>query len=161
MITDKWVCDTCGQTIKEAHDGWVEWIIARDEEGNSRGRDMRIVHHYPASPLKDKGIPGCQFDQDFEYSKDGGIVLDLPLEDLLRPDGLMKLLAMISIGEVPAGEVIEVIKRLHIPGYEQARPYFDQAIYEGIIEPDMPDGFYWQEQIKAVIHNIGRLEKER
>jgi hypothetical protein len=28
-----WFCDTCGEEIKTAHDGWVEWITVSKPEG--------------------------------------------------------------------------------------------------------------------------------
>lgn len=147
-----WICDTCGGLIKNINDGWVEWIhqTGNGNSGRLIRRDLRLVHHKPASPRR--SAHGCQFNEDHEFQKDSGIVGDLPLEDFLGPGGLMHLLAMIEVDE-PAFTacVVEMIKRLHIPGYEHARAHFDAAIREGVIEPNMRQGFYSMGQIKATL----------
>ncbi len=62
----------------------------------------------------------------------------------------MTLLKLISLDGISQVEGFEMIKRLHIPGYEQARPNIRQAVREGVIEPNGPDGFYDQAELKAV-----------
>ena len=47
-------------------------------------------------------------------------------------------------------KLLAMIKRLHTTGYEHARPYFDRAISESIIEPNMAPGFHWQHDIEEV-----------
>jgi hypothetical protein len=89
-----------------------------------------------------------------ESAHDGSIVNDLPLESFLGPDGLMELLSFIAGGELPTPEVLEMIKRLHIPGYEEARLHFGSALDEGVFEPNTREGFYAQSDIKAVIEFI-------
>lgn len=136
-----WQCDTCGKKIKAVEDGWVEWItVVNQKKGTSTGRDLRLVH---------KGK--CQFNERAENDKDGGIVGDLGLADFLGPDGLVALLELLDRGEIPQVDVIAMIQRLHVPGYEQARPHFKRAISEGVIEPNMAPGFYVQSDIEAVI----------
>jgi hypothetical protein len=63
----------------------------------------------------------------------------------------MHLLSFLARDELPKDEVLEMIKRLHVPGYEHARLHFDRAIREGVFEPNMPDGYYWQSNIRAVL----------
>lgn len=135
-----WRCDNCGKKIETASDGWVEWITVVDQEGTSTGRDLRLVH---------KGK--CQFNEHVENGKDGGIVGDLELAEFLGPDGLVALLELMDRGEIPQEDGIAMIQRLHVPGYEQARPHFKEAISEGVIEPNMAPGFYMQSDIEAVI----------
>jgi hypothetical protein len=68
----------------------------------------------------------------------------------------MLLLSMIAEGELPKDEVLDLTKRLHIPGYEQARSHFDRAIAEAAFEPNMPKGFYWQSNIQAVLKFVAK-----
>src|SRR5580698_7288492 len=76
-----WVCDVCEEQIKTAGDGWVQSISVTDGAGNAKERDLSLVHHLPASPLMERRPHGCQFDEQMEFHKDGGIVGDLSLAD--------------------------------------------------------------------------------
>lgn len=146
-----WFCDVCGDEIRSTDDGWVEWISLSDGEGRRRGRDLRLVHHRPASPLRGTLAARCQFHERNEHARDGGIVNDLPLKSFLGPDGLMRLLAMIAEERAPRDEVLEMIKRLHIPGYEQARLHFVEAVAEDVFEPNTLPGYHHGDQIQAVL----------
>ena len=152
-----WICDTCGQIIEKARDGWVQWRTPEAETAPSLqqenrqkpiGQDLQLVHHVPASPLPTKRGEkfGCQFD----YRDPKFMVSDLDLESFLGPDGLMQLLAMIAEGDVRRTEVLEMIKRLHIPGYEHTRMRLEEAVREGVFEPNTAPGYYWQSDIEAV-----------
>jgi hypothetical protein len=116
-------------------------------------RNLRLVHDFNASP-RQHTPHGCQFDSDAEFERDGGIVGDLPLEEFTGPDGLMQLLSMLAENQLPQNEVIEMIKRIHIPGYERARFHFDRAIAEGVFEPNTMPGFYTQSDIKKTFEFI-------
>jgi hypothetical protein len=79
----------------------------------------------------------------------GESLADLPLEQFVGADGLMNLLEYLS--DAPGSdELIEMIKRLHVPGYEVARSHFDRAISAGVFEPNSKPGFYSQRQIERV-----------
>ena len=145
------ICDTCKQPIQEIEDGWVEWLVeARDEHGVRHGKGLRLVHHRPASPRR--STYGCQY---LDSDQRGGLILeDLALANFLGTDGLMLLLSMLADGDVTQEEFLEMAKRFHIPGYEQARPHFQEAINEGVIEPNLPEGYYWQREIKEVLEFI-------
>lgn len=150
LKTDEWVCDACGEPIKKPADGWVEWVEVEDpESGRFVGRDLRLVHHLPASPRGP--YRGCQFDKRKENARNGGSLSGFALPDFLGPDGLMRLLLMAHDGAVPLEQIIEMVKRLHIPGYERARPFFRDAIRDGVFERNMPEGFYWQVDIQATL----------
>jgi hypothetical protein len=148
METTDWTCDACGEQIEGVDAGWIEWINLRRSDEPPTARDLRLVHHLRASPRKVR--PGCQFDQRVEHERDGGIVADLPLQRFLGGDGLMTLLRLLQEARLPSSEVIEMIKRVHIPGYEAARRHFDAAWAAGVIERD-PQRCYRQGQIEAVI----------
>jgi hypothetical protein len=143
LQTTSWICDSCGEIIDRIEDGWVEWIHYVDRR--KIGRGLRLVHHQPASPRKD----GCQYDTAHLHDKEG--LSDDGLESFVGPDGLMRLLSKLAEGSLPQESVIDMIQRIHIPGYEAARRHFQTAIGEDVIEPNLPKGFYWQSQIAAVI----------
>lgn len=145
-----WICDSCGGHIEKVEDGWVEWITFTGPTGEEVGRDMRLVHIKPASPRKGS-LYGCQFDDNKEYKRDKGMVNDMPLDDFMGSNGLMYLLMMSARNVPPKEQVIEMIKRLHIPGYEFARFHFKRAEAEGILEPSYPGGFYTQNEIETVL----------
>jgi len=152
-VTGPWICDTCGESIEKPENGRVEWLTKYD--GNHpAGRDLRIVHHVTRSPLG--GSKGCYPDEHAENVKDGSVVTSFPLDDALGPDGLVRLLTILEDSELPAPVVNRVIMRLFIPGYEQARPYFKRAVAEGVVEPNLPDGYFFQHQLRAIIDGIAR-----
>ena len=133
-----WFCDTSGKAITKAENGWVEWIEYKVSEDEYKGRNFRLVH---------AGSKGCQFNEKEERKKDGGMISDMPLKHFLGQDGLMYLLSKIAQGIIPTSEVLEMIKRLHISGYEIARKHFERALKKGIIETEIYPGFYSQEDI--------------
>jgi hypothetical protein len=122
------------------------------EKQQPSGRGLRLVHKFVASTRGDN--KRCQYDESIEFSKDRGVLADASLQEFLEADGLMRLLIFLSENELPKNEVIEIIKRLHIPGYEQARLFFKEAIRDGVFEPDSPAGFHWQSEINAVLKHI-------
>jgi hypothetical protein len=67
----------------------------------------------------------------------------------------MQLLAMIADEELPRAELLEMIQRLHVPGYEEARPHLSEAVSSGLIEPNLPDGFHWQRDLETIIATYG------
>lgn len=131
-----WICDACGEPIVDRLAGWVEWVNAGES-----GRDLRLVHHRR----------GCQFDQIREYARDGGTVSDSALSEFLGHDGLTSLLELVARRAVPQAEAFEMIRRLHTPNYEQARPFLLAAIREGAIEPNLMGGFFSQRQLLEVL----------
>ena len=130
-----WICDACGGIIEVAEDGWVEWRKpVKNGKVARRGQDLRLVHHTESPDQESK----CQFDDhDPQF-----IVFDLPLDSFLGSNGLMLLLAMLAECRVRRMEVLEMIKRLHISGYEHTRLHFDEAISKGVFEPNTARGYY-------------------
>jgi hypothetical protein len=145
-----WTCDSCGEPITNAKDGWVEWLT-RDEDDVRIGRGLRLVHHCSAHvPLDTR----CQYNERVEHAADGSIVSDLPLESYLGTTGLIDLLSLIAEKRIPVEEVLELIKRLHVPGYEQARFHFDAAIEAGAFDPNTMPGYYSAKDIAATLKYI-------
>jgi len=63
----------------------------------------------------------------------------------------MRLLSLISEGDFPVAEVVKMIRRLHIPGFEMAREYFRAAAFEGILAPGIREDNCNQDDIAAVL----------
>lgn len=146
--TSTWLCDTCRQAIKKPSHGIIEWLRSADEHGSWRGHGLRLVHHPRAGP---PGPRRCGYHYFAAIRKDTVTLREVPLPALLGPDGLAALLSMLARDEAPKGELLELVKRLHIPGYEHARPDIDRAIACGVFTPAQPDGCYTQADIEATL----------
>ena len=158
-VTGPWRCATCGEMIETVKDGWVEWLrVTNFTTNESRRYGLRLVHHKPASPIKTYN--GCQYEPKEELHEHGAAVQNSALNAYMGPDGLMYLLAMLAVQKLPTEEIVELTKRLHIPGYEQARGYFDAALVEGIVNSRFPGDFYTQEEIQNVIEWVKTKEYE-
>ncbi|HEV7396270.1 MAG TPA: hypothetical protein VGN86_07140 [Pyrinomonadaceae bacterium] len=143
-----WKCSTCGKLIIRIADGWVEWLASEDEYGTARLKGLRLVHRLGAGGSQ-RGP--CQYDERREFHRDQSIVEGLPLERFVGADGLMLLLSLIAQSEMPRAEVLELAKRVQIPGYEQTRDLFHQAIGVGIVAPLIGEGFYMQSEIQELL----------
>lgn len=149
LKTTSWICDTCGRPIRSAEHGWVEWIgLPSPDNAPQRIRNIRLVHCHSQSPL---GPGRCQFDSDSEYAKDGGAIADDSLTEFLGPDGLMQLLELLAEHGEPDPGIMELIKRLHIPGFEHARPHFRSALAEGLIESNVARGYWRQCDFRRIL----------
>ncbi len=80
---------------------------------------------------------------------------DAELPAFIGPDGLMDLLEMLAEDEFPRSEVLELIKRIHIPGYEHARLSFSEAIDREVITPRSLANYYHQEELLKVLRMTG------
>jgi hypothetical protein len=143
-----WICATCGRLVTCIEDGWVEWL-ACEVEGLTFTKGLRLVHR-DRSDARKRG--GCQYDGRGEFQRDKSIVEGLALERFLGPDGLMLLLSLIATGEMPLNELVELGKRVQIPGYEQTRQVFPLAIPNGVLSPAIGSGFYLQSEIRSLLH---------
>jgi hypothetical protein len=149
-IRSGWRCDSCGEIMSDLQAGWVEWLAAEDAKGKPKVNSLRLVHrrHTSASWRKPNG---CQYDPRNEFRKNRGIVEGLALERFAGPDGLMLLLSMIAERELPVEELIELAKRVQIPGYEAVHELVHDAVNEGVIAPSISSGFYLQCEIWDVL----------
>jgi hypothetical protein len=117
----QFVCDECGQIIKNINDGWFEWIDLKGDDIHG----FRIVHFSGASPRFKQG-KNCYYPEHLGIS-------DNHLKYFTGEDGLGYLLSLFERRLRDPKEVIEMIRRLHIPHYEEARFFFKRAIDEGFI----------------------------
>ena len=145
-----WRCESCGELMSDLQAGWVEWVAAEDKEGNSKVSGVRLVHRDNTGARYQESY-GCRYNARDEFRKNNGIVEGLPLDRFTGPDGLMLLLSMIAGSEFPVEEVIELAKRVQIPGYEAVYELAHDAVSEGVIMPSISSGFYLQCEIWDVM----------
>lgn len=150
-----WICDKCCQPIQTMEDGMVVWL-SRSSGYQRLGRDIQILHHMTASPLQ--GNDGCYPNEKQELARDGSILADEHLHDIFCWNGLIRLLALSGDGTLPTDDVNRVIMRIFVPGYEQARPFFQDAINTGVIQQTGPDGYFYQSELQTIIANIHRMQ---
>src|SRR5580658_6428128 len=149
-VRSGWRCDSCGELVSDLQAGWVEWLAAEDAKGKPKVSGLRLVHRHNTSPRGQESC-GCQYNPRDEFRKNRGIVEGLALDRFAGPDGLMLLLSMITERELPAQELIELAKRVQIPGYEAVHEVVHDAVREGVITPSISPGFYLQWEISAVL----------
>jgi hypothetical protein len=127
----QWVCDTCHEVIEFPEHGYVEYKV--DDDPFLR-HSFRVVHQAPHSPRRAGGA-NCYYSN----SERGG---DWALADCLGPRGLILLTSWIDPGrefirEFKAPQVrdmrdwVVLMRRLHVPFYEEARFFFQQAHRDG------------------------------
>ncbi len=155
--TTEWLCDRCFRPIQWVEDGWVQWL-STGSSPNIQAKNLQLVHHKSASPLTNSD-DGCYFDRRGTSQSKGYLAEDLPLRNFVGPNGLMMLLRLLEEGELPKEEVLEMIKRLHIPGYEGARHHFEEAIAAGDFEPNTQPSYHHQYQIEETLRYVGNREK--
>lgn len=147
----QWICDTCGEIIQKPEDGYVQFH--KDENGHYD--DFIIVHHYPASPYKDQSKEGC-----YRYNS------DLDLEIYLGEQGLVQLLALIDPGQHKRKVLdkpyvsnirkwVELVRRLHVPYYEEARRYWKRAEQDGFFIDANEAWPYLPKHLKMLIEEYG------
>jgi hypothetical protein len=151
-VNPPWKCDQCGHPIQTVEDGWVEWLNGMtDERSEGTLHELRLVHHRNASPHRERAT-ACYHDEDEWFRTNRYTVADLPLSCFVGPDGLVTLLAWLADKRfADPNQVLEMIKRLHVPNYEAARLSFDAAIAGGAFEPRSTPTYYDQEELAAVL----------
>ena len=116
IVSGPWTCDSCGNPIESAEDGWVEWLN-REAGGRMVGHGLRLVH----SDGNQQGHEArCQYGD--RRARTASHISDHALRDFVGPEGLMNLLELIARDRISQLEGFEIIKRLHIPSYEESRP---------------------------------------
>ena len=149
-IRSGWRCDSCGELVSDLQAGWVEWLAAEDVKGKPKVSGLRLVHCRNNGP-RQREPHGCQYNPRAEFRRNRGIVEGLALDRFAGPDGLMLLLSLIAERELPLQELIELAKRVQIPGYEAAYELVHDAVGEGVIAPCISSGFYLQCEIWDVL----------
>jgi hypothetical protein len=116
----------------------------------TKSKRLRLVQRRNTSARSP--VPyGCRYNPRDEFRKNRGIVEGLALDRFAGPDGLMLLLSMIAERELPLQELIELAKRVQIPGYEAAYELVHDAVSEGVMAPCILSGFCLQCEIWDVL----------
>ena len=134
-----WRCADCGALITSIEAERVEWLTGEDGRGTTNVKGLRLVHNC------------CRYDDRREFRKGRSLVEGLPLERFVGPDGLMLLLSLVAQPEMPRADLLELVKRIHIPGYEQTRELFSDAMHGGAVTPLIGEGFYLQSEIQELL----------
>ena len=142
-----WKCSSCGELITSVEDGWVEWLATEREHGTVL-HGLKLIHGQAGAG--NSGARSCRHDPRAEFGKDQSLVEGLPLARFVGPDGLMLLLSFLAVGEIPKDEVLELTKRVQIPGYELTRELFD-AVGMEYSAPAVMRGYYLQVEIRALL----------
>ena len=100
-----WICDDCQQPIEKPEDGFLEWLMDSDLEDYN----YRIVHKKSSCPIAGGD---CYVKGRSSYTYD--------LACYCGAAGLRTLLDMFKQARDPE-ELAEIIKRIHVPGYEDSR----------------------------------------
>ncbi len=155
----QWYCDTCGDVIEKPEDGWLEWVQEKTEAGRLNC-GFRIVHQFMASPRanpagRDPEAGSCY------YSRK-----QLPMDSHLHHAldfGIAYVLNLLDVGEYhdpdkrEAGRVVsvrewsELVRRLYVPYYEQARRYFRQVKRDGDYDGVNDVGLYSASMLKGIV----------
>jgi hypothetical protein len=145
-----WRCDSCGQLVPDLQAGCVEWLAAEDTRGKPKVSGLRLVHRLNTGARSLEPCR-CRYNPRDEFRKNRSIVEGLALDRFAGPDGLMLLFSMIAERELPLQELIELAKRVQMPGYEAAYELVHDAVSEGVIAPCISSGFYLQCEIWDVL----------
>lgn len=134
-----WHCAGCAQLITSVSEGWVEWLASEDD-GATVLSGLQLVHR-----------ESCRYDPRKVFRSGRSVVEGLSLERFVGPDGLILLLSLLAEGELPTAEVIEMAKRVQIPGYELARNLIGKQNLPEVLPPSLGNGCYLQSEIAEVI----------
>jgi hypothetical protein len=143
-----WRCDSCADMITSVQAGWVEWLASENEQGNDILRGLRLVHRGGQKNARNRN---CRYNPQEEFRSGRTIVEGLPLERLVGADGLMILLSLLAEGELPRPEVLELVKRVQIPGYELVRNLSPRGQYSKLPSPVLSKGYYLQSEIREML----------
>jgi hypothetical protein len=153
-----WRCDSCGHMIATIVDGWVEWLATESDYGNETLSGLRLVHR--ESVHQNGRDHSCRYDPRNEFRNNRTIVEGLPLERFVGPDGLMLLLSLLLAGELPQAEILELVKRIQIPGYELARNLPQKRNGSNLLIPVLGHECYLQSEIREMIEWTLRKESK-
>ena len=135
-----WQCASCARLIRSVRDGWVEWLASEDENGDESANGLRLVHR-----------ESCRYDSLKVFQNRRSVVEGLCLERFIGADGLVLLLSLLAAGELPISEVIELAKRVQIPGYELARNLVRNRNLPQAPSPFLGYGCYLQSEIAELL----------
>ncbi len=143
----QFICDRCHGVIEKPEDGWFEWLHDDDHKAHS----FRIVHHKTR----------CQYPRETRH------LMDLHLTHFLGPDFLVGLYRFLDLGPYhdPDGkhvvavrdvrEFTEILRRLTMPYYEEARLYWNAAKSDGYFDGVNEVRIYMPDNLRGLIERYG------
>lgn len=155
----QWYCDTCGEVIQRPDQGHLEWKVKEIGLGENRRSlryGFRIVHQFLHSPYREtRGREGCYYSNE----ERGG---DFSLPAFLGAEGLIRAANWIDLGAAwepeyrgPEVESLRewagIFRRLHLPYYEEARVYLQQAKSGAEFGDHNENSFYLPETLQKII----------
>ncbi len=158
----EWVCDTCGEMIRDAEkEGWLEWEC--DDTGRNY-TNYRICHHALASPRYPDDIDRCYVHTSAKKSRLGNMGTNL--SSFTGSIGLASLMVHLDLSGLNGrpnqrlvkdiSEWSEIFRRLHMPYYEEARQYWREAGQDGYFSNiGGIDQAYFPWVLKDIINRYG------
>jgi hypothetical protein len=120
----QWICDSCGELIKKPEDGWWEYLHNTKTDLVS---GFRIVHHRNQ----------CMSDDQTLRHKNISVG-DQHLQHMITSGAFGHMLHWLELSEtrkldehIEITEFTEIMRRLYLPYWEEARQYWEQAYKDG------------------------------
>lgn len=137
----EWVCDSCGELV-DIKDGWFEWVT---DQNTGLASGFRIVHN----------SRNCFYDS-MQLHHQGKSNHDMHIDSYLGASGLVKLLAIAERGNIEdISEWTEIVRRLHIPYYEEAKIHWGSAERDGYFDGANEYWSYLPDVCKRLIERYG------
>lgn len=140
-----WRCASCDHLITSVDDGWVEWLASEDDNGAEILSGLRLVHR-----------ESCRYDVRTAFRDRRSVVEGLCLERFVGSDGLILLLSFLAAGDLPTTEVVELAKRVQIPGYELACNLVGTRDLPQLFPPALGHGCYLQSELAELVKRVVR-----
>jgi hypothetical protein len=140
----QWICDSCGEKIYSGNSGLIKWMKSSPKENivgvqEPRFREFQIVHNSE----KCIGI--------YNKNVDASVVSIHTMKHLGSTDIVGYLMLCLEENQCfEPQEVIEIIKRLQIPYYEEGRRYLDVAKKDGFL-PKEQDFQYSKRYLQNIV----------
>jgi hypothetical protein len=127
----------------------VEWLAFEDKYGNTMVGGVRLIHRR-ATGVRTGGR-GCRYDARKEFRNHASIVEGLALERFVGPDGLMLLLSLVEAGEFRKQDLLELAKRVQVPGYEWVRDLVCEPTSGRFCAPFLGKKYYLQSEMQELL----------
>jgi len=150
----QYVCDTCGEVIKSPKEGWLEWIHDR---ATKKKHSFRVCHHVSFSPL---GKPqGCYRHGDklgrADMHLDAVLEMRIPFLLSFLDCGKTSEPELADLAVTDIEEWIELVRRMTIPLYEEARQHWTKARNDGYFEGENELSMYREGFLGTLIEKYG------
>jgi len=128
----EWICDSCGEVISSPKEGYLEWLSDDDH----KAYDFVMVHHAIHSPKRSG--KDCYLHAHSPRSSSSS------LDNYTGPNAQAYLYRFLDFGEYhdpdntgpklkDIREFVNLMRRLTIPYYEEARRYFGETKYRDML----------------------------